>query len=268
MEKFNFVDCFQTRIIGLFDMRTPFFCVRDPEVLKQLTVKDFDYFEDHRSFVDEKTDAMFGNSLISLKGSKWRDMRATLSPAFTGSKMRQMFDLVAECAEEMSSTFKKRSANDGSIACDMKDLFSKYTNDVISSTAFGYKVNSFENPDNEFYLSGKKFLDFNTPLAAVKVLLMQTLPKIAALLDISFTDSKVKHFFRSMVLGNIESRTKEGLFRPDMINILMNVKRGKTNEANSVEQINADGFATVEESKIGSKVVKRVWTDDELVAQW
>lgn len=258
---------FENRIIGLFDMRKPFYSIRDPEVLKQLAVKDFDHFEDHRSFVDEKADVMFGNSLISLKGSKWRDMRATLSPAFTGSKMRQMFELVAECADEMSTTFKTKASNSGSVDCEMKDLFSKYTNDVISSTAFGYKVNSFENPNNEFYLAGKKFMDFNTPLAAVKFLIMQTLPKLAVLLDISFTDSKVTKFFRSMVLGNIESRTKQGLFRPDMINILMNVKRGKTNEVNAVEEQNSDGFATVEESTVGNKVVKRVWTDDELVAQ-
>lgn len=179
-----------------------------------------------------------------------------------------MFELIAECADEMCLTFKKKASNDGSVDCEMKDLFSKYANDVISSTAFGYKVNSFENPDNEFYLAGKKFMDFSTPLAAVKILLMQTLPKIATSLDINFTDSKAMNFFRSMVLGNIESRNKEGLFRPDMINILMNVKRGKTNEANLVEEINADGFASVEESAIGNKVVKRVWTDDELVAQW
>lgn len=178
-----------------------------------------------------------------------------------------MFELVADVADEMSSTFKKKASNSGSVDCEMKDVFSKYTNDVISSSAFGYKVNSFENPNNEFYLAGKKFLDFNTPLAAAKFILMQTLPKIAALLDINFTDSKVMNFFRSMVLGNMESREKQGIFRPDMINILMNVKKGRTNEANSNEEKNADGFATVEESTIGNKVVKRVWTDDELVAQ-
>jgi len=110
-------------------------------------------------------------------------------------------------------------------------------------------------------------LEFNTPLAGVKFVLMQTLPKVAALLDINFTDSKVMNFFRSMILGNMESREKQGVFRPDMINILMNVRRGKSIESNLKDEKSADGFATVEESTIGSKVVKRVWTDDELVAQ-
>jgi len=85
-------------------------------------------------------------------------MRATLSPAFTGSKMRQMFDLVSECGEQMERTLSTEATATSKVDCEMKDLFSKFTNDVISSTAFGYKINSFEDPDNDFYLSGKKSL--------------------------------------------------------------------------------------------------------------
>ncbi|XP_037040680.1 probable cytochrome P450 9f2 [Bradysia coprophila] len=256
------------KIIGMFDMRQPFFCVRDPDVLKQLAVKDFDHFEDHRMFVDENVDALFGNSLICLRGMKWRDMRATLSPAFSGSKMRQMFELVAECADETSFTIKENVLlAGGHIDCEMKDLFSRMTNDVISSTAFGHKINSFADPTNDFYLAGKQFMKFSSPLAGVKFLVMLLLPKVAAFLDINFSNSKVMNFFRSMVLRNMECRTKQGLFRPDMINILMNVRRGKANEVQSAEETNAEGFATTVESTIGKKIVKRVWTDDELAAQ-
>lgn len=47
------------RVFGLFDFRQPFFFVRDPEILKQLGVKDFDHFENHRSFIDEDVDLLF-----------------------------------------------------------------------------------------------------------------------------------------------------------------------------------------------------------------
>lgn len=232
-------------------------------------------------------DVLFGNSLFQLKGAKWRDMRATLSPAFTGivemcilrnwkninvrycisgSKMRQMFDLVSECGAEMSQTLSARAKATGKVDCEMKELFSKYTNDVISSAAFGYKINSFENPNNEFYLSGKKFLEFSSSKSALKVLLILLLPKVASFFNVSLIDGKVMKFFRSMVLDNMESRDKQGIFRPDMINILMNVKKGNSISNTTEEQV-SDGFATVEESSIGNKVVKRVWNDDELVAQ-
>lgn len=75
--------------------------IRDPEIIKQVGVKDFDHFLDHRVKIDEVIEPMFGRNLFSLRGQKWRDMRATLSPAFTGSKMRSMFGLVTECAENL-----------------------------------------------------------------------------------------------------------------------------------------------------------------------
>lgn len=78
----------------MFDFRMPQYVVRDPEVMKQITMKDFDHFEDHRGFFDASCDKLWGNTLFFMTGEKWRNMRATLSPAFTGSKMRLMFRMI------------------------------------------------------------------------------------------------------------------------------------------------------------------------------
>lgn len=98
-------------------------------------------------------------------------------------------------------------------------------------------------------------------------MLILIVPKVAKLFNVSMFDGKVMTFFRSMVLDNMASREKHGIFRPDMINILMNVKKGNA-LSNATDEKADDSFATVEESSIGSKVVKRAWSDDELVAQW
>lgn len=45
----------------MFDFRVPQYFIRDPEAIKQIAVKDFDHFEDHRPFTDEKTDRLWGN---------------------------------------------------------------------------------------------------------------------------------------------------------------------------------------------------------------
>jgi cytochrome P450 family 9 len=39
---------------------------------------------------------------------------------------------------------------------ELKELFTKYTNDVIATVAFGIQCNTLENPDNEFYKMGKE----------------------------------------------------------------------------------------------------------------
>lgn len=56
----------------MFEFRKPIFIIRDPKLLKKMAVKDFDHFVDHRVIIDETIDKMFGKSLISLTGNKWR----------------------------------------------------------------------------------------------------------------------------------------------------------------------------------------------------
>lgn len=125
---------------GIFDTVRTLLVIRDPELIKQITVKDFEHFLDHRSFISD-LEPMFGKSLFMLTGQRWRDMRATLSPAFTGSKMRQMFQLVGECAEQTSQfLLKKAKASPTLEATEMKDLFTRFTSDVIATSAFGIKV--------------------------------------------------------------------------------------------------------------------------------
>ena len=43
----------------------------------------------------------------------------------------------------------------------MKDLFTRYTNDVIATTALGIGCNSLKEPDNDFYVMGKEFTTFS-----------------------------------------------------------------------------------------------------------
>lgn len=128
------------RVYGLFDTIFPVLVIREPELIKQMTVRDFDHFLDHRPFLGD-LGPIFGKSLFILAGQKWRDMRATLSPAFTASKMRQMFQLLVECADQHSQTLLARAkASQKLQPTEMKDMFSRFTNDVIATAAFGLKV--------------------------------------------------------------------------------------------------------------------------------
>lgn len=247
---------------------SPIYLLRDLELIKQLAIKDFDHFADHGSLMSDVSDNLLTNSLMVMKGEMWRDMRTTLSPAFTGSKMRQMFDLVLECAVETVSHLQER-ANFGEIMnYEMKDLFSRYANDVIASTAFGYKVNSLQNPDNDFYKSGQKFFEFTQPLPVLKMLLVQAFPKLCKRFGIDYIDKNVSRFFNSMVLDTMAKREEEGIIRPDMINILMQVRKGTIAEGGEDPTGSTnEGFATAEEYSVGKAIVKRNWTDKQIVAQ-
>ncbi|EDW15253.1 probable cytochrome P450 9f2 [Drosophila mojavensis] len=241
------------KVFGIFEQRKPLLMIRDPELVKQITIKDFDHFINHRNIfgVDSEDphdmDNLFGSSLFSMRDARWKDMRSTLSPAFTGSKMRQMFQLMDIVAKEAVDCLKRDDIPEDGIELDMKDYCTRFTNDVIASTAFGLQVNSFKDRENQFYLMGKKLTTF-TALMNLKFLLFQTAQKLFKALKISLFDKKSTNYFVRLVLDAMKYRQENNIIRPDMINMLM--------EARGL--LNSD--------KPKSSAV-RDWSDRDIVAQ-
>lgn len=163
--------------------------IKDLNLLKQITVKDFDHFIDRSSRFPEETETLMGKSLFSLKGQKWREMRVTLSPTFTGSKMRGIFVLMSDCANGVVDYLVNRS-NGQFMEVEMKDLFSRYTNDVIATAAFGIKCDSLKNPDNTFYCMGKKLTDLAGILSILRSALALTAPKVLKVIYYFFFKKK------------------------------------------------------------------------------
>lgn len=95
----------------------------------------------------------------TIVGEEWRDMRATLSPAFTTTKIKQMFGVMLESAQRFTKHFLDRK-DDVVVVVEMKDCFTRFTNDVIATTAFGIGCDSLKTRNNEFYLVGEQMISF------------------------------------------------------------------------------------------------------------
>lgn len=256
------------KVSGLFEFSTPTFIVRDPKLLKKLTVKDFDSFADHKLFLSEEVDPLFGKALFSLQGQKWRDMRATLSPAFTGSKMRQMFELVSTVGQQVALTLKAQIKNGEESCYEFKDLARKFTVDTIATCAFGIEVNSFQNPKNEFHRIAGKMANFGSFISVLKFAGYFAVPKLMKALKIKFFDDETQQFFEKAINETMRIRERDGIIRHDMINLLIQAKQGKlTHEREPETKTSVEGFATVEESQVGKNVVTRKWDDEDLYAQ-
>lgn len=73
-------------------------------------------------------------------------------------------------------------------------------------------------------------------------------------------------YFKKIVLETIDTREKNNIVRPDMINLLMQAKKGKLKHEQRTDE--DEGFATAQESDIKNGESKqRELTDDDLVAQ-
>lgn len=231
------------KYVGVFDFTRHVVVIRDLELIKSVSIKNFESFEDHLFFSANSQDPLFSKNLLALRGDRWRDVRALLSPAFSGSKMKMMFHLMSECAVNFAEYLKTTATQEGRLMKEMKDTLTRYTNDVIATCAFGISVDSMRNPENDFYMYGKKSTDFNLR-ALMKIMFLQHLPNLSRLLNIKIMDDRSYNFFINLVSDTIGTRDEKGIIRPDMLQLMMD-ERGKREPGRELDMVDMTSQAFI-----------------------
>ncbi|XP_063618696.1 probable cytochrome P450 9f2 [Cydia splendana] len=256
----------QERLVGRYEFLTPYVMVKDLNLLKRITVTDFNHFVDRIS-VDAKADPIFNRMLLCLRGDEWKEMRSALSPVFTSSKIRLMVPFMVQVGDHMIRALKTKIEQSEVDYIDLqaKDLTRRFANDVIATCVFGLDVNS-QYEENDFFKMGKE-LTTVTFIFKMRFLGFMIVPSIMSALQLTVFSQKVIGFFTNVVLGAIKQREEQNIYRPDMIHLLMEAKKGKLAHDTKSTKDDHAGFATVEESDVGKVKNKTVWTDFDLVAQ-
>jgi cytochrome P450 len=166
---------------------------------------------------------LFARSLPGLKGDEWREMRNKLSPAFTASKLKNMFPHISKCAAQLAKFMVTR---DGAKTepLEFKSAFTRMTNDVIATTAFGVETNAVKNPDEKFYKFAQAMTDFGPVRSLIAVGFIMA-PKIMKAVGLSFTPKYITAYFQDLINGTMEHRQKNNLVRNFKIACLKSVKK-------------------------------------------
>lgn len=267
--------------IGVYEFTHPVYIVRDPELIKKITVQDFEHFLNHQGSFDVSGDTLMAKTLFFSRDQQWKEMRNILSPAFTGNKMRLMFDLIRECTTDFCDALHKiyePNSEDSSqgFEIETKDLLSRFATNIIATCAFGLKVDAISEQNNEFYLSGKIITNFDG-IQGVKLLLLDVIPRVMKLLRIQFIEKRLCDYFRNVVKTAMVYREQNDIYRPDMIHLLMQARKGTLvsdddeheNRPKKTSECNFNFLANAEIYWIYIIIVFLVadWEDDDLVAQ-
>ncbi|KAF5296439.1 hypothetical protein FQR65_LT01426 [Abscondita terminalis] len=216
---------YDERYVGIYELFKPRLYVKDPELIKNILVKDFDHFVDHNRFLPTDGDPIWEKSLFTLQGNEWKRLRGIASPSFTSSKMKIMFDAMVKCSQKFLHYLDNHPGEEV-ITLEMKDVFGRLTSDIYFATHFGISCDSLREPKNECYLMGKLGADFGGFQIKFRIVFLQMFPKIAKLLGVKALDQRVNAFFRKLVRNNIDARTQNKIVRPDLINLLMENQNG------------------------------------------
>lgn len=127
----------------------------------------------------------------SVSGEIWKTARRILSPAFTTYKLKSMHKLLCENAQKTVDYFLQK--NEEFTRVEMREVFSRFTNDIIANALFGLEVNSFAEKNNTFYTMGVDNTDYSRPWRIFVILMYYVSPRLAKV---------IKIFLYSMKRGN------------------------------------------------------------------
>lgn len=208
-------------------MFTPRLLVIDPEAIKNILVKDFQYFQNHGMFYNEKDDPLSAH-LFAIEGEKWKRLRVKLSPTFTSGKMKMMYGTMLETANELRQ-YLKETVSKSSIL-EVKDITARFTTDIIGSCALGITCNSLKNPNAEFREIGKRMFT-DTLMLSIKSIFIAANQSLARKLGVRFIDPIVSKFFFKTIKETIEYREENNVKRNDFMQLLMQLKsKGRLDE--------------------------------------
>ncbi|XP_078377061.1 cytochrome P450 3A24-like [Oculina patagonica] len=203
---------------------TPSLVVADPELAKQIMIKDFPNFRNR--FIIQRS-GPFKKNVLNARDDTWKRIRNTLTPTFSAGKMKLMVPLIEKSCDKLLEKLEKIANSDQSV--DMLDWFSKLTLEVILSTAFGVDSN-IQMGENPEMLENAKAL-FRTP-GIVRLLVRLPFGSVFFKL-MTYLRGNQPGYLQGVAKEILKTRRQQGLTgRKDLLHLMM-----VANEETTVEGV-------------------------------
>ncbi|XP_061773835.1 thromboxane-A synthase isoform X1 [Nerophis ophidion] len=145
------------RVCGYYLGRRAVVVVADPDMLRQVMVREFSSFP-NRMTTRFATKPM-SDCLLFLRNEHWKRVRSILTPSFSAAKMKEMVPLIQTATTALMNNLEVYAGSGE--AFDIHRCFGCFTMDVIASVAFATQVDSQNNPDDPFVRHAQMFFSFS-----------------------------------------------------------------------------------------------------------
>ncbi|XP_078589169.1 cytochrome P450 3A12-like isoform X3 [Branchiostoma floridae x Branchiostoma japonicum] len=220
-------------VLGVFNGMNPILIVTDAEMIKEILVKQFHNFVNRQPEVQDINIKPQSRQVFQLRDEDWRNVRVTLTPAFSGSKLKQMMAALNSCADQLVENLNSFVTTKESF--DVKEMTGAFSMDVTARTIFGAEVNSQRDPQNPVIVHAKRAFDFNfkSPLMFLYLMFPSIAKPIFETINYHpFTPRDVTDFFDGVMEQLLEMRkTDGGKGRVDLLQIMIDAHQESGDES-------------------------------------
>lgn len=231
---------FDKPYFGIHLFTTPFLILKDPELIKQVLIKDFSKFANRTFAANKDIDPITFYTLVSIPTPDWKPLRSKVTPAFSSGKIKLMVPLINKCTDDLVQYLKAQNGK----KLEIKEVCVKYVTDAIVSCAFGIDANSFKREKSEFYEAGRKIFndDFKTNISMMSYFLA---PLLVYVFRLKFINESAVEFLRKAFWETVDMREATKSRRNDLIDLLIDLRANeKSNDILKLSKCTVSHFYT------------------------
>nr|XP_020495450.1 thromboxane-A synthase [Labrus bergylta]XP_020495451.1 thromboxane-A synthase [Labrus bergylta]XP_020495453.1 thromboxane-A synthase [Labrus bergylta] len=270
------------RVCGYYLGRRPVVVIADPDMLRQVMVREFSTFPNRMSFrfaTKPMTDC-----LLMLRDERWKRVRSILTPSFSAAKMKEMVPLINTAIDALTNNLNVHA--ESGEAFDIHKCFGCFTMDVIASVAFATQVDSQNNPDDPFVSHAQMFFTFSffRPIMMFFIAFPFIAAPLAGLIPNKRRD-KMNNFFINCIQRIIEQREEQPpeQRRRDFLQLMLDARTTKDsvslehfdtlNHSDELDHRNQRSQASAPDQDVGPqeppsrRQQRKMITEDEIVGQ-
>ncbi|KAG5882773.1 hypothetical protein JTB14_029949 [Gonioctena quinquepunctata] len=183
-------------------------------------------FPNHGFYISPNDDPLSGH-LFNMEDGKWRTLRSKLPSSFTSAKMRKMFSIMVGMINPYTNILD--SYADNFTPLDIKSVVSRFTTDIISACAFGFKSDTLDFKNEKLMEHGRNFFDYQW--SSYKNNFVMAFPRrLLQKLKFRIFPKETENYFMDLFGSILEYRRNSGSIRGDLTDSLIKLTEKRDEE--------------------------------------
>ncbi|XP_055320892.1 probable cytochrome P450 6a13 [Sitodiplosis mosellana] len=203
---------------GYYKILNPAINLRDPDLIKDVLIKDHFNFHVNEQDFNKKYDPLMAHNPFVATHDSWRKGRSVLTPLLTLFKVRSLYPLIRDSCDKLADYLKTIPPNKD---VEAKALASRFATQNVIRCSFSIDSQCFTDKKTEFREMGKKIFQ-PTFWGGFKLMMMSICPILRDVIPFAFVPADVDKWFQRLVRELREERKRSPLQQEDLFQMLLN----------------------------------------------
>ncbi|XP_055303436.1 probable cytochrome P450 6a13 [Sitodiplosis mosellana] len=213
---------------GYYKLLNPAINLRDPDLIKDVLIKDHFSFHDNEQHFNKRFDSLMMHNPFVASNDSWRKGRTVLTPLLTLLKVKSFHPSIVDSCEKLTNYLRTLPPNED---VEAKSLIARFATQNVMRCLFSLDTKCFTETKNEFLDLGTNIFK-PTSWSGIKLMIMSICPMLRDIMPFGFVPAYVGEWFRCFVKELKEERLKSEQHQQDFLQMLLSsVDKYDINEA-------------------------------------